>query len=142
MSRTGLIIIGHGSKLPHNRETLEKLADILKKRSKFDIVEIAFMTRNKPEIPEVIEKITKQGITKIVLIPTFLAHGVHTKQEIPKILKLKQEEAELRAQGIELIYGEPLGSDERIAEIIEEKALKAIGQESSEPTQSDANLEQ
>jgi precorrin-8X/cobalt-precorrin-8 methylmutase len=38
----------------------------------------------------------------------------------------------LKAQGVEIIYGEPLGSDERIAEIIEEKALRALGQESSE----------
>jgi precorrin-8X/cobalt-precorrin-8 methylmutase len=30
------------------------------------------------------------------------------------------------------VYGEPLGSDERIAEIIEEKALKALGQEVKE----------
>jgi precorrin-8X/cobalt-precorrin-8 methylmutase len=137
MNNTGLIIIGHGSKLPHNMETLEKLADILKNRSKFNIVEIAFMTRNKPEIPDVIEKVAKQGIEKIVLIPTFLAHGVHTKQEIPEILKLKQEEAALKAQGVELIYGEPLGSDERIAEIIEEKALRALGQESIKITQAD-----
>jgi len=92
------------------------------------------MVRNKPAIPEAIEKVVKQGITKIVLIPTFLAHGVHTKQEIPEILKTKQEEPKLKAQGIEIIYGEPLGSDERIAEIIEEKALKALGQESSEVT--------
>ena len=137
MNKTGLIIIGHGSKLPHNQETLEKLAGILRKRSKFDIVEIAFMVRNKPEIPEVIEKVVKQGIRKIVLVPTFLAHGVHTKQEIPEILKLKQEESALKAQGVEIIYGEPLGSDERIAEIIEEKALRALGQESSEATQAD-----
>jgi precorrin-8X/cobalt-precorrin-8 methylmutase len=136
MNKTGLIIIGHGSKLPHNRETIEKLADILRKRGKFDIVEIAFMTRNKPGIPNVIEKVARQGTVKVVLIPTFLAHGVHTKQEIPEILKLKQEESALKARGVELVYGEPLGSDERIAEIIEEKALKAIGQDSrSETTQ-------
>lgn len=137
MNKIGLIIIGHGSKLPHNRETLEKLAAILKKQSKFNIVEIAFMTRNKPEIPDVIEKVVKQGITKIALIPTFLAHGVHTKQQIPELLKLKQEEAALKAQGVEIIYGEPLGSDERIAKIIEEKALRALGQGSNDATQTD-----
>ncbi len=54
MDKIGLIIIGHGSKLPHNRENLEKLADILRKRSRFKTVEIAFMVRNKPTIPEAI----------------------------------------------------------------------------------------
>jgi precorrin-8X/cobalt-precorrin-8 methylmutase len=132
MEKIGLIIIGHGSKLPHNRENLEKLADILRKRSKFKTVEISFMVRNKPTIPEAIESIAKKGMTKIVLIPAFLAPGVHTTREIPELIELKEKEPALATKGIELVYGEPLGSDERIAEIIEEKALKALGQEVKE----------
>jgi precorrin-8X/cobalt-precorrin-8 methylmutase len=132
MDNIGLIIIGHGSKLPHNRKNLEKLADILRKRSKFKTVEIAFMVRNKPTIPEAIESLAKKGMSKIVLIPAFLAPGVHTTREIPELIELKEKEPALAAKGIELVYGEPLGSDERIAEIIEEKALKALGQEVKE----------
>jgi precorrin-8X/cobalt-precorrin-8 methylmutase len=132
MDKIGLIVIGHGSKLPHNRENLEKLADILRKRSKFKTVEISFMVRNKPTIPEAIESLAKKGVSKIVLIPVFLAAGVHTTREIPELIELKEKEPALAAKGIELVYGEPLGSDERIAEIIEEKALKALGQEVKE----------
>ena len=135
MDKIGLIIIGHGSKLPHNRENLEKLAEILRKRSKFKTVEIAFMVRNKPTIPEAIESIAKQGVTKIVLVPAFLAPGVHTEQEIPEMIRLKGDEPLLKEQGIEIVYGEPLGADERIAEIIEEKALRALGQDNSEVNQ-------
>lgn len=132
MDKIGLIIIGHGSKLPHNRENLEKLADILRKRSKFKTVGISFMVRDKPTIPEAIESLAKKGVSKIVLIPAFLAPGVHTTREIPGLIELKEKEPLLTARGIELVYGEPLGSDERIAEIIEEKALKALGQEVNE----------
>ncbi|MCW4015958.1 MAG: sirohydrochlorin nickelochelatase [Candidatus Bathyarchaeota archaeon] len=132
MSKTCLIIIGHGSKLPHNKETMEKLADQIRRRSSFDKVETAFMVRNKPSIPEAIENAVKKGATKIVLVPTFIAHGVHTTDEIPEILKTKQKELGLKAQGVKIIYGEPLGPDERIAKIVEEKALKLLGQQSSE----------
>jgi precorrin-8X/cobalt-precorrin-8 methylmutase len=135
MDKIGLIIIGHGSKLPHNRENLEKLAEILRKRSKFKTVEIAFMVRNKPTISEAIESIAKQGVTKIVLVPAFLAPGVHTEQEIPEMIRLKGDEPLLKEQGIEIVYGEPLGADERIAEIIEEKALQALGQDKGEVNQ-------
>jgi glutamyl-tRNA reductase len=76
--------------------------------------------------------IMKQRSNHSGLMRALLAQGVHTKYEIPEILKEKQEELGLDAQGIEVIYGEPLSSDERIAEIIEEKALKALGQESDE----------
>jgi precorrin-8X/cobalt-precorrin-8 methylmutase len=132
MDKTGLIIIGHGSKLPHNRENLEKLAEILRKKSKFKTVEISFMVRNKPTIPEAIESLAKKGVSKIVLIPAFLAPGVHTTREIPELIELKEKERWLTERGIELVYGEPLGADERIAEIIEEKALKALGQKPKE----------
>ncbi len=122
----GLVIIGHGSKLPHNRENLEKLADSLRKRSQFKTVEIAFMVRNTPTIPEAIEDMAKKGVKKIVLVPAFLAPGVHTTQEIPELIGIKDKESQLTAKGIQLIYGEPLGSDERIADIIAEKAFKAM----------------
>jgi len=132
MEKIGLIIIGHGSKLPHNRENLEKLADILRKRSAFKTVEISFMVRNKPTIPDAIEGLAKKGVTKIVLIPAFMAPGVHTTREIPDMIEMKEKEPLLKERGIELLYGEPLGADTRIAEIIEEKALKALGQEANE----------
>ena len=129
MDEIALVLIGHGSKLPYSKENLEKLAEILRRKSQFKTVEISFMIRNKPTIPEAIEDIVKRGIKKVVLVPAFLAAGVHTEQEIPEMLGLKAEEPELKERGIQIIYGEPIGPDERIADIIEEKALKALGKE-------------
>jgi precorrin-8X/cobalt-precorrin-8 methylmutase len=128
MDDIALVLIGHGSKLPHNRDNLVKIAEILRKKSQFKTVEISFMIRNTPTIPEAIEKLVNKGIKKIVLVPAFLAAGVHTEQEIPEMIGLKGEESTYKARGIKLFYGEPLGADERIADIIEEKALKAMGQ--------------
>ena len=125
----GLILIGHGSKLPHNRENLEKLAQIMRERSSFKTVEISFMVRNSPTIPEAIDTIAKRGVNKIVLVPAFLAPGVHTTQEIPELIGVKDKESQLSQRGIELIYGEPIGADECIAVILEEKALKALGED-------------
>ncbi|MCL2257022.1 MAG: sirohydrochlorin nickelochelatase [Candidatus Bathyarchaeota archaeon] len=125
----GLILIGHGSKLPHNRENLEKIANMLRNRGKFKIVEIAFMVRDTPTVNEAVDIVTEKGISKIVLIPAFLAPGIHTTEDIPSLIGMKEKEPNLKAKGIELVYGEPIGSDERIAEILEEKALKALGQE-------------
>jgi precorrin-8X/cobalt-precorrin-8 methylmutase len=125
----GLILIGHGSKLPHNRENLEKLADALRVRKKFQTVAISFMMRDTPTVEEAIDSVVAQGVSKIVLVPAFLAPGVHTTQDIPGLIGVKEKEPQLKANGVELLYGEPLGSDERIADILEEKALKALGAE-------------
>ncbi len=131
MEDIGLVLIGHGSKLPHNRENLEKLAAILRKRSSFKFVEISFMVRNTPTIPEAIDALAKKGVNKIVLVPAFLAPGIHTTQEIPELIGMKDKESQLSARGIQLFYGEPIGADECIAVILEEKALKALGQKTA-----------
>jgi len=128
-NNVGLILIGHGSKLPHNRENLEKLADILRSNETFKTVEIAFMVRDTPTVEEAINIIAARGVSKIVLIPAFLAPGVHTTQDIPGLIGVKEKEPQLKSKGVELLYGEPLGSDKRIAEVLEEKALKALGAE-------------
>ncbi|MCL2134521.1 MAG: sirohydrochlorin nickelochelatase [Candidatus Bathyarchaeota archaeon] len=125
----GLILIGHGSKLPHNRENLEKIAAMICSRGKFKTVEIAFMVRDTPTVNDAVDMIVEKGVSKIVLVPAFLAAGVHTTEDIPGLIDVKEREPKLKAKGIELVYGEPIGSDERIAEILEEKALKALGQE-------------
>lgn len=127
LENVGLILIGHGSKLPHNQENLEKLADILRERSAFRLVEIAFMIRNTPTIPEAIDTLAEKGVSKIVLVPVFLAAGVHTTQEIPEMIEVKDKQSQLSSRGIQLFYGEPIGADECIAVILEEKALKALG---------------
>jgi precorrin-8X/cobalt-precorrin-8 methylmutase len=129
LENVGLILIGHGSKLPHNQENLEKLAQILRNRSGFKLVEIAFMIRNSPTIPEAIDTLAKHNVTKIVLVPVFLAPGVHTTQEIPEMIEVKNQESQLSKKGIKLFYGEPIGADECIAVILEEKALKALGED-------------
>jgi precorrin-8X/cobalt-precorrin-8 methylmutase len=129
LETVGLILIGHGSKLPHNRENLEKLAEVLRSHQKFKTVEISFMVRDTPTVEEAIDAAVAKNVTKIVLVPAFLAAGVHTTQDIPELIGVKEKQPDLKAKGIELVYGEPIGSDERIADILEEKALKAVGAE-------------
>lgn len=124
----GLILIGHGSKLPHNQENLEKLADILRTRSVFKTVEIAFMIRNNPTISEAIDTLVKKSVSKIVLVPVFLAQGVHTAEEIPEMIEVKKQQSELSKKSIQVFYGKPIGADECIAVILEDKALEALGE--------------
>ena len=69
-----------------------------------------------------------QGVSKIVLVPAFLAAGVQTMNDIPELIDLKEQELH-RKRVVLSFYGEPLGCDDRIAEILEEKALGALGNE-------------
>ncbi len=107
MDNVGLILIGHGSKLPHNRENLEKLADILRKRNKIQDSRNRFYDTRHSNRCRSNRLWPKKGVSKIVLVPAFLAPGVHTTQDIPELIGVKEKEPQLKASGIELVYGEP-----------------------------------
>ncbi|MEO2118065.1 MAG: sirohydrochlorin nickelochelatase, partial [Methanocaldococcus sp.] len=83
-----LVLVGHGSRLPYSKELLVKLAEKIKEKNIFPIVEIGIMEFNEPTIPQAIKNAIEQGAKKIIVVPVFLAHGIHTKKDIPKLLGL------------------------------------------------------
>lgn len=126
MNNVGLILVGHGSRSPKHRESIEEIAEIIRRGSRFKVVEVAFMIKNRPTIDEAIKKLALQGVKKAVLMPVFIASGSHTDKDIPEQLGIENGKRRVKRGDIEIIYGEPIGPDRRLAEIIEEKALKAL----------------
>lgn len=139
-TKIGVLLVGHGSRLPYGKDVVSKLGEMYKKNSNY-LVEVGFMNMSKPSIPEAINKLAKQGVQKIIVTPVFLAHGVHTKQDIPHILGLDdghdhghghnhshqddEEQEKIEFDG-EIIYTEPLGADPRLVEIINDRVAAAI----------------
>lgn len=141
--KTGVILVGHGSRLPYGKDVVSQIAEIYRTKQDY-MVEVGFMNMNKPSIPEAINKLAKNGAERIVVTPVFLANGVHTTEDIPKILGLKEdtheeghshhghthshdeeEKVEIEFDG-EIIYTEPLGADARIVDIINDRVNDAL----------------
>jgi len=138
--KIGVLLVGHGSRLPYGKDVVSQLAEIYRQKSEY-YVEIGFMNMSKPSIPTAINKLASIGVEKIIVIPVFLAHGIHTTQDIPRILGLnnveeshKEHDDQDHHHGIdepiefkgEIIYTEPLGADGRIAEIIKDRVNDAL----------------
>ncbi len=133
-----LVLVGHGSRLPYSKELLEKLAEKIKEKNVFEIVEIGLMEFNEPTIPQAVKKAIERGAKKIIVVPVFLAHGVHTLRDIPHMLGLEEkveiednnghhhhhehEHLEL-PDGVEIIYRDPIGADDRLVDIILDRAF-------------------
>jgi len=140
MNKTGVVLAGHGSSLPFGKQVLEDLAEQYKKNSKY-LVEIGFMNISKPSIPEAINTLAVRGVNEVIVLPIFLAHGVHTTQDIPRILGLKNDESshkhshhhahgsdhneEIEFDG-QILYGEPLGADSRLVDVIKDRIESVI----------------
>lgn len=139
-SKIGVLLVGHGSRLPYGKDVISKLAQIYQEKTEYP-VEIGFMNMSTPSIPSSINKLAGKGVEKIVVTPVFLAPGVHTTQDIPRILGLDNggeehhhghdhdhdhgTDEEIHFQG-EIIYTEPLGPDPKIVAIIKDRVDNAL----------------
>ncbi|MCK9151118.1 sirohydrochlorin nickelochelatase [Methanobacterium alcaliphilum] len=138
-NKIGVLLVGHGSRLPYGEEVINQIAEIYRQKADYPIM-VGFMNMNKPSIPKAINELSKNGVEKIIVTPVFLAHGVHTKQDIPHILGLDngsehghghdhshhdEEDEEIQFDG-EIIYTEPLGADSRLVEIIKDRVNTAL----------------
>jgi sirohydrochlorin cobalto/nickelchelatase len=140
-SKIGVLLVGHGSRLPYGEEVINGLANIYRDQTDYP-VGVGFMNMNKPSIPSAINELSQAGVEKIIVTPVFLAHGVHTKQDIPHILGLDNghehghghghshdhhddADEEIQFDG-EIIYTEPLGADSRLVEVIKDRVNNSL----------------
>jgi sirohydrochlorin ferrochelatase len=144
-NKIGVVLVGHGSRLPYGKDVVSQIAEMYRKDQDY-LVEVGFMNMSKPSIPEAINMLAENGAEKIVVTPVFLAHGVHTTEDIPRILGLNNghdeteqsghshshghshdhaEEVKINFEG-EIIYTEPLGADKRIADIVKDRVKDAL----------------
>ena len=149
-NKTGILLVGHGSRQPYNKEVVCKLRDKYQEVMPDYHIEAGFMELVEPNIPTAFNTLKKTGVERIIVNPVFLAHGMHTKVDIPTILKLEAMEVEhthshshshshdhshhhhhhhhhreAKSEPVdfdgEIIYLEPLGADDKIVEIVEKR---------------------
>lgn len=111
---TGVIVLGHGSKIGKANDLLRTLAREIKIESGLDIVEPAFLQLCQPVLQATIKKLVKAGCKKIVIVPFFLFEGNHVTRDIPKVIG---QEA-MAHKEIEIVYTRNLGGDPRINNIV------------------------
>ncbi len=130
MSKKGMLLVGHGSTMPYNQELVEKTAAMIQAKSSDYIVKCGFMNMNKPTIKESMEAFKKESIDALVVVPLFLAKGVHIEKDIPGEIGLpegvKKGAFQLNGKSIPLVYAEPIGSDPLLADLMVKNANKAL----------------
>ncbi len=128
--KIGILALGHGSKHPHNKEVVTGVANLIAKKYKNVVVRTGFMNMNTPTMKEGLEAFKGTGVSTIVAVPIFLAHGVHTMEDIPQILGISRNSRKttikLDGTDVGLIYSDPLGIDELVAELAYKRAKEAL----------------
>ena len=132
MSRKGMLLVGHGSTMPYNKELVEKTATMIRAQNTDFIVKCGFMNMNSPSIKDSLEEFRHEQIDALVVVPLFLAKGVHIEKDIPGEIGLpegvKKGTFQLNGKSVPLLYADPIGSDPLLAELMIKNATKALNQ--------------
>jgi len=93
-------------------------------------VETAYNEFNDPPIEEVFPRMLALADDKVIIIPMFIACGLHLKIEIPEKLGLKGniKGGIVKREGktIEVRYAPAVGEDEYLAEVLAKKAAEVF----------------
>lgn len=100
-----LLIAAHGSNYRDANDDIQRVAEVIRHRGGFDLVEVCFLDINEPTIAASIDHVVAHGATEVVVVPYFLHTGRHTVIDIPQIL----EEARKRHFAVGIILGDYLG---------------------------------
>jgi len=130
MSKKGLLLVGHGSSLPYNKQLVEDTARQVSRREPGYLVKCAFMNVNTPTIREALEEFKGEDIDAVIVVPLFLARGVHINKDIPEVLGLAEGSYrgifQKNGSAIPLVYADPIGSDPLLAELMLKNAARAL----------------
>jgi sirohydrochlorin cobaltochelatase len=120
----GILVIGHGSRLPHNKETIVFQAGELKKMG-YCNVRYAFNEFDEPRAEDVFDEMLSEGIEEIIVLPLFISLGAHLKHDVPWKIMLKNGMTEdallIGGRSVTVKYAAPIGSDPRLTDLIAER---------------------
>ena len=125
-----MLLVGHGSTMPYNQELVEKTAALIRAHNTDFIVKCGFMNMNKPTIKESMNEFRHEPIDALVVVPLFLAKGVHIEKDIPGEIGLPEGARKgtfvLNGKTVPLVYAEPIGSDPLLADLMIKNASTAL----------------
>lgn len=120
--KTALLLMAHGSRIPEANDAAREIADMVKKMTDVEIVEVAYREQHLPNIQTGIDTCVAKGARRIVLLPYFLFVGAHVQEDLPA----EMEEARRRYPDVEFAMGTHLGVHRKLAEVVVERFAQAL----------------
>ena len=128
---TAILLIAHGSRHAPANDDLRQLAARLAAGGASPIVEASFLELAEPDILTGGDRCVARGARRVLLIPYFLAAGVHLRRD----LTAARDELARRHPGVEFRLAPPLGPDPLLDRLVLERIRQAeIGVDTPGPS--------
>jgi len=121
---TAVLILGHGSPVSKANNTLFEVAEAVRIKGSYDIVQPAFLQFEHPNFAEAVDIIVGMGAQQIIVHPYFLYMGAHVTKDLP----FETGTAKKKYPDIEFILAPHLGYHEKLVDIAVERIEAGRGQ--------------
>lgn len=111
------LLIAHGSRRPEANADLVHLAELVRARETFDIVEIAYLEVAQPDIPAGANRCVERGASEVRMLPYFLSMGRHVAED----LDAYQQDFAKKHPNVRFTLCPPLGLDPKVVEVVLER---------------------
>lgn len=114
---TAALLIAHGSRRAEANADLERLAEAVRARGEYPIVEIAYLEIADPDIPTGGRACVERGARRVLMLPYFLSAGAHVVDDLDRHCR------ELNAEFPEVTFHvcPPLGLHPKIVDVVVER---------------------
>ncbi len=122
MSKTGVMVCGHGSRDPGAVGEFRAVALGIEARLPHYDVESGFLEFATPVIRDGLDALRGRGVKKILAIPGMLFAAGHVKNDVPSVLNTYAAQH----PDIEIIFGRDLGIDHKLIRAAGERVEQAL----------------
>ena len=116
-----LLLIAHGSRRAEANADLEFVADAMRSRGRYDLVQVAYLELAEPNIPDGGALCVRGGAGRVTMLPYFLSPGVHVRRDLESF----RNELAARFPSVAFLLAEPLGRHPLLIEIVDQRAREA-----------------
>lgn len=85
MTRTGIVVFGHGSSVASANDAVRIVAEQAAQLGAWPLYETAFLECD-PRLSAAVEKLADAGASDVLVLPYFLTPGIHLQRDLPKLV--------------------------------------------------------
>ena len=115
----GVLVVAHGSRAKETEDSLDAVLEMVRYKLPKVAIECSFMEFSERTVEKGVSALAAAGVTHIKVVPYFLFMGIHLKEDIPALVS----ECAAKYPDIKITMGQPLGVDERLADIVVDRVM-------------------
>jgi sirohydrochlorin ferrochelatase len=112
--KTAVLLIAHGSRRAEANADLAELAERVRDRGLYSIVEIAYLELAEPTIPQGIARCLEHRPKRVLMLPYFLSAGSHVVDDLERF----RQEAVAANPEIQFQLCPPLGLHDLMVDLV------------------------